>query len=132
MLLVLLALVVVAELLVQSMLWLVPDLFAADDAIDALAKLASSLVLIVIGFGWVSRRIERQADTFAVRDRSMLQADDGRATADAVDAMAGALESIAGAARHRAGARSWRHGAIAWRCGYLRSLEGRFGDEPAH
>ena len=125
MLLVLLALVVVAELLVQSMLWLVPDLFAADDAIGALAQLASSLVLIVIGFGWVSRRIERQADTFAVRDRSMLQADDGRATADAVDAMAGALESIAALHGIEPGRRSWRHGAIAWRCGYLRSLEGR-------
>ena len=125
MLLALLALVVVSELLVQSLVWSVPGLFPVDGPFGEVVGLLLSLVVIIIGFGWVSRRIERQADTFAVRDLSMQQSDDGRATPDAIESMAGALECISSLHGVEPGRRSWRHGAIAWRCGYLRTLTGR-------
>jgi STE24 endopeptidase len=125
MLLALLALVVASELLVRSLVWSVPGLLPADGAFGEAARLALSLVVIIIGFGWVSRRIERQADTFAVRDLTMQQSEDGRATSDAVESMAGALECISSLHGVEPGRRSWRHGAIAWRCGYLRTLTGR-------
>jgi Zn-dependent protease with chaperone function len=88
------------------------------------------VVLGLLLFGWVCRRFERQADTFAVQHLSGMGAGGGGDAAPLVSeeagrSMRGALESIAmlnTIDRHR---RSWRHGSIAWRQQYLKSIVGR-------
>jgi STE24 endopeptidase len=87
-------------------------------------------VLALLAFGWISRRIERQADTFAVQHLSRLQDDGtGRAsrfiTPQAVEAMHGALGLIARLNNVDPHRPSWRHGSIAWRQAYLASIIGR-------
>lgn len=83
-----------------------------------------ALLAWVLGFGWVSRRAERQADTFATQHLSR-GSTDGRITADAVDAMVDALQRVAQLNHIRTRRRDWRHGSIAWRQSYLRTLVGR-------
>jgi Zn-dependent protease with chaperone function len=97
-----------------------------------LAAFASELALGLALFGWVSRRFERQADTFAVKHLSMVEHSDEieaastpQVSPNAVAAMDGALDAIArlnGIPQHRP---SWRHGSIAWRRAHLRSILGR-------
>ena len=83
-------------------------------------------------FGWVSRRAERQADTFAVQHLTRssdepLQDGHGRLLIgrDAVSAMVGALEQVARLNHIRPTRRNWRHGSIAWRQHYLKTLVGK-------
>ncbi|MEM7627768.1 MAG: M48 family metallopeptidase [Planctomycetota bacterium] len=94
------------------------------------------LALWAVLFGWVSRRIERQADTFAARHMAAVYAEhqtsDQRAapaaeTFDerAVGTMVGALQRVADLNHITTTRRSWRHGSIAWRQRYLRSLIGQ-------
>jgi len=83
-----------------------------------------ALAAWLLAFGWVSRRVERQADTFAAQHLSR-DAPDGRITADAADAMAGALRQVAVLNHMRPTRRDWRHGSIAWRQAYLKTLVGR-------
>ncbi|MFK7789198.1 MAG: M48 family metallopeptidase [Phycisphaeraceae bacterium] len=89
--------------------------------------------LIALGaFGWVSRRIERQADVFAVRHLAMnSEAKQYNAQAQqifddtALQTMVHALQRVSElnhAPTHR---KSWRHGSIAWRQDHLRSLVGK-------
>jgi STE24 endopeptidase len=77
--------------------------------------------LALFGFGWVSRRFERQADAFAVQ---YLSRADGHAAATpgAVSAMREALLSVAESAGIDPHKSSWRHGSIAWRRGNLARL----------
>lgn len=108
---------------------------------------AAGLALWAWQFGWVSRRIERQADTFAARhltpppeasleDPSAGGGSDraenaganpasGRFDAQAVLTMIGALQRVADLNHVAATRRSWRHGSIAWRQRHLRSLIGQ-------
>jgi len=82
----------------------------------------------LLAFGWVSRRYERQADTFAVQHLSGLAADsgaDGDVTDEAVGAMYDALGGVARLNAVEPTRRSWRHGSIAWRQAYLRSIIGK-------
>jgi len=119
------------------------------------ANLATAGALVVgigawaVAFGYVSRRFERQADTFAVQHLAAKRAEaeahggagagrdgparaggasggGGAAVIDAgsVEAMAGALRSVASLNAAPAGRRSWRHGSIRWRVEYLQSLVG--------
>jgi Zn-dependent protease with chaperone function len=120
-----LALVIMAEFLVYLLSILAPGWFELAGPVGEMVHLAVALGFVLFGFGWTSRRIERHADTFAVRDLCSLNPEGTRVTDDAIEAMAGSLEGIA--ALHGIDPRrwSWRHGAIAWRCGYLRSLSGR-------
>ncbi|MEM1212368.1 MAG: M48 family metallopeptidase [Planctomycetota bacterium] len=101
--------------------------------------LIASIALWLAGFGWVSRRFERQADTFAARHMSevleepeeMPAAPDGvlkRFTGRGVSAMAGALQRVADLNHIRPTRWEWRHGSIAQRQRNLRALEGA----PAH
>jgi Zn-dependent protease with chaperone function len=97
-------------------------------------------------FGWVSRRFERQADTFAVqhlaRERAQLAAEavgdhpppDRRIHVDplAADAMISALQQVAELNHMNVGRptflqklTAWRHGTIPWRQAYLRGLIGQ-------
>jgi len=105
---------------------------------------AGGLVVVfglwAIAFGWVSRRFERQADTFAVRHLSRhypkppgVGADDGEMpgrdvdhiTAEAVEIFCEALTRVAALSHQPLDRPSWRHGSIAWRIAYLRSLVGQ-------
>lgn len=89
-----------------------------------LGTLAGAVAAWALGFGWVSRRIERQADTFAVvhlareRDDDTIQAGDAQTMIDA-------LQHVAELNHIRTERHSWRHGSIKWRQDYLKQLGGR-------
>ena len=87
---------------------------------------ATALVLggTLLGFGWVSRRFERQADAFAAKAMS-LDAERNPApvvTPEGVDAMGSALMEVSGSNGVPSRRFSWRHGSIASRVLHLRSL----------
>ena len=95
---------------------------------------AAQLGLGLFVFGWISRRFERQADTFAVQhlsglnDPAVVASSANTAVAvqpQAVHAMCGALDSIARLNTINIHRPSWRHGSIAWRMNYLMSIIGR-------
>ena len=95
------------------------------------ALAAAGAGLWVLGFGWVSRRVERQADTFAARHMAERHEDPNRDDAarllfDArsVHRMTGALQSVADLNHIPVRKPSWRHGSIASRQAYLRGLVG--------
>lgn len=90
--------------------------------------LAAQVGLALAVFGWISRRFERQADTFAVQHLSGLGAEAAApdvVTVDAVDAMRDALGRIAQLNTIDPRRSSWRHGSIAWRQAYLAELPGQ-------
>jgi Zn-dependent protease with chaperone function len=95
------------------------------------AATALELVAALLVFGWVCRRFERQADTFAVQHLSGLggrapAADAGpRIEPGAVATMRGALDTIARLNAVDPDRPSWRHGSIAWRRAYLEDLVGK-------
>ncbi len=89
-------------------------------------------------FGWVSRRIERQADTFAVQHLAGEKPEPARnaaghvlVDAESVQTMVAALQAVADLNHIPPGRRSWRHGSIAWRQRYLRRLVGQRVDRLA-
>lgn len=121
----LLATVALADWLIFLLAWLFPPLLASGDPSNDLVQVGLVLVLVFILFGWVSRRFERQADTFAVQHLSHVESGASTVTRESVESMGGALRSIA--ALHAMDPRrsSWRHGSIAWRCRYLQALPGQ-------
>ena len=96
---------------------------------DAL-MMGVSIVGWLLGFGWISRRFERQADAFAVRHLSISGAlPDLPVSSIKVDkasamTMVNALEQVCRLNNLDRSGRSWRHGSIRWRQQYLRSLVG--------
>jgi STE24 endopeptidase len=87
----------------------------------------------LLTFGWVSRRFERQADTFAVQHlvQQRTTTDDPSnpsapriVDAQAVGTMVLALEQVSCFNHMATTRRSWRHGSIAWRQAYLNALIG--------
>ncbi len=100
----------------QDPIW--PDVIATAGALPVAAFL----------FGWISRRLERQADTFAVQHLAGEAAVPG--TMPIIDTpsaatMADALGSVASLNAISRNRRSWRHGSIAWRQDYLMQLVGQ-------
>lgn len=91
------------------------------DVVAAVLMLAGA-VLWALAFGWISRRFERQADTFAAKH--LTPADSDRITDEAAGTMAGALLAVAHLNHAPTDRKSWRHGSIDWRVDYLRSLVG--------
>ncbi len=102
---------------------------------------AGQLVVVIVAlvtwlpvFGWVSRRFERQADTFAVqhlaRERAALENRPGPVVidGDSVATMQDALQAVADLNYIPRQRKSWRHGSIAWRQEYLATLVGRRAD----
>jgi len=102
-------------------------------------------------FGWISRRFERQADTFAVQHMTSSElsapptpkpkAEQSEAadhppqdtptptiTPDAANAMISALQHVAELNHIPVERKSWRHGSIRWRQDYLRTLVGQHPD----
>lgn len=110
--------------------------------------LTGQFVALLVIFGWISRRFERQADTFAVEhlsrtwretdrdshepkeaDKALEMGDCERVGSDrilpeAVATMCSALQSVAELNAIDPNRPSWRHGSIAWRQSYLHSLIG--------
>jgi STE24 endopeptidase len=95
----------------------------------SMALVALGVVAVLVAFGWVSRRFERQADTFAARHLSAStehgSGEPGRITAEAAATMSSALETIARLNAVPQRRRSWRHGSIAWRQANLERIVGR-------
>ena len=101
-----------------------------------LAGTALALVTWGLIFGWISRRFERQADTFAVQHLAMSRARsqgmiDHNTVVDAasVQTMVDALGHVAALNCIDIHKRSWRHGSIAWRQRYLTTLIGQRVDQ---
>ncbi|MCH2132280.1 MAG: M48 family metalloprotease [Phycisphaerales bacterium] len=92
---------------------------------DSLLQLGVLLVVLWVGFGWISRRFEQQADAFAVQHLSRSDAETELVTVEAVTTMIGTLQAIATLNGDRIRRHSWRHGSIAWRCGNLARLAGQ-------
>lgn len=88
---------------------------------------AAGIVAVLVLFGWVSRRFERQADVFAVAHLDAAAGDEtGAVFSEAsVDTVCGTLARIARLNAVAPTRSSWRHGSIAWRQAYLRSVTGR-------
>lgn len=91
-----------------------------------------TFAIALLAFGWVSRRIERQADVFAVRHLAMTSEDKqhdaiGKQVFDdtAVHTMVHALQRVSELNHAPVHRKSWRHGSIAWRQEHLRSLVGK-------
>ncbi|MFW6062348.1 MAG: M48 family metallopeptidase [Planctomycetota bacterium] len=80
-----------------------------------------------LGFGWLSRRFERQSDVMAAHLSDPQP--DGRITPRGAYAFATALEEVArlnGSSRTQ---RNWRHGSVAFRVNYLLQLAARGGNK---
>lgn len=113
--------------LATEVLMRLADLSLWQGEMVALSLVAMSFA---VGFGWVSRRFERQSDVMAAWVSS--QDDDVEFAGDVVTprgaaVMADALEAVAGLNGMRTGARNWRHGSIAWRVSYVLWLGNRYG-----
>jgi len=119
------ATVVVAQWCLELLFWINPGMFVESGGRGALLQVVVLLAVVFILFGWISRRFERQADTFAVQHLTRLEQGRDEVTSSSVEAMADALGSIAALQAVDPGRRSWRHGSIAWRCGYLHTLVGQ-------
>ena len=96
-------------------------LFGADDWVADSVAAVSLVAAWMFGFGWLSRRFERQSDVIAAwtSDPSGQGASDGRISPEGAAVFAGALQRIAqlnGICPHR---RNWRHGSIHWRASYI-------------
>ncbi len=95
------------------------------------AESVAVVAIALASFGWISRRFERQADTFAVQHLSAHQSPEAdTAAADlvterAVATMRHALGRIAVLNAVPPTRRSWRHGSIRWRQVYLETLVGK-------
>lgn len=123
-------------------------LLASSDAplgtsprVDLFGSVMAVVVLFAV-FGWVSRRFERQADTFAVQHLSQyslvadgeseLELEAGSSkptcptiTVESVQTMQQTLHTIARLQAVPLTRHSWRHGSIAFRSKYLASLIGQ-------
>jgi STE24 endopeptidase len=136
----------IAETLVSAAIPGVKDLLfpwpALHEKATHLLQAESFLMIIVSAitlalwapiFGWVSRRFERQADTFAVEHFATQHASvDSLAVISEHDAqaMVGALDAVANLNAIPVTQKSWRHGAIRWRQDYLLSLIGKHVGSP--
>ncbi len=100
-----------------------------------LVALVPSAAAALLGFGYVSRRFEWQADAFAAAHLSRRLGPDGggRIAPEAVAAMSGALCLVADAAGVPSDRFTWRHGSIAHRRERLDALVGERADRlPIH
>lgn len=118
------------ETLATSGGWGAGRLFLDHPELAACLAIGATVVSWVAAFGWVSRRFERQADTFAVAHLARRQTP-GTPVSRApliddrsVGVVTQALQQVADLNHVPTSRRSWRHGSIAWRQTYLRRLVG--------
>lgn len=89
--------------------------------------LTETVILLLLGvtwawgFGWISRRFERQSDVIAAWASGQRRADDdpGRITQEGAAAFAQALERVGQLNGIPPRQRNWRHGSIAHRVSYV-------------
>jgi len=103
---------------------------AAADLLAAVApsaQWAGSITCVALlvaawsfGFGWISRRFERQSDVIAASAGRGGQ--DGRVEPESAAVFAHALQQVAMLNAMPTTQHNWRHGSIAARVGYLRHL----------
>ena len=103
---------------------------ATEQKARSVLAIGGALAIWAVVFGWVSRRVERQADTFAVQHLTR-QRNLGTIDAEAVQTMVGALQQVADLNHMHTGRRNWRHGSITWRQNHLRTLVGQLVERPA-
>ncbi|MCZ6835481.1 MAG: M48 family metallopeptidase, partial [Planctomycetota bacterium] len=136
MVLCLIALLAISDyLVVTPIVWMMGGWEELSTDIELWVDMALSagiLVTVLLGFGWVSRRFERQADTFAAQHLSGMakpgERSSGEAwviTQDAVNSLQRALLTICRLHSVDPNRRSWRHGSISWRVEYLQSIVGK-------
>jgi STE24 endopeptidase len=111
--------------------------FVAIEGVGVVATIA----FWTLGFGWVSRRFERQADLYGARcvtpdatkcdrpcgvhlDEEQAAPTDGRICSTAASVFASALHRVAALNGIPTEERSWRHSSIASRIRFLTSLAG--------
>ena len=100
-----------------------------DSASAEAAALGTAAAAWLVGFGWVSRRVEAQADAHAAAAGS---GDGARFTPGGVAAISAALARVSNLAGSRENRRSYRHGSIASRrAALLRLLDHPDGEAPA-
>ncbi len=118
----------------NSIINLVPDGYGTYETAIELASMPAFIVWPAL-FGYISRRFERQADTFAVKHLAIDNNDKNNTNdaaannnividASAVAAMSDALSSVASLNHTPTNKHSWRHGSTDWRIAYLNSLKG--------
>ncbi len=127
--------VISASLLLVDVVFIATAWATDTEVIDAatqqwidLALIGGAAALTLLGFGWISRRFERQADVFAVQHLSGMNAPhEAELAVDdvAVETMSDALTAVAELNAIDADRWSWRHGSIAQRRTYLRSITGQ-------
>lgn len=100
-----------------------------DDWTVDILSLAVLLAAWGIGFGYLSRRFERQSDVLAAWavDRPSAGEDDGRITPEGAATFAWALQRVAQLNGIPQGQFNWRHGSIAKRVRYVLHLGGTGG-----
>jgi Zn-dependent protease with chaperone function len=91
------------------------------DMVTTLLGIACAGGVWLLGFGWLSRRMERQADSFAAAHMAKINGHQRIEPEDAY-AMIQALSDVARLNHVRPDRKSWRHGSIAWRQANLQSL----------
>jgi|GEM_PF-489016 len=105
--------------------WLEPIIpYVKDQQTLQLTVVIATLLVWALMFGWISRRFERQADTFAVAhlaERDAAQSPT-QVTPQAVAGMIDALQHVADLNQIPTSKGSWRHGSILWRQAYLAGL----------
>ncbi len=90
--------------------------------------LAPFLLVIVFGgfgFGWISRRFERQCDVVAAWVGGMdgqVEEGDGKITQQGAAVFSQALQRVGQLNGVALGQRNWRHGSIGWRVSYILQL----------
>ncbi|MFP4052660.1 MAG: M48 family metallopeptidase [Phycisphaerae bacterium] len=104
--------------------------------LDATTALASAVAVLAtvwaLGFGWISRRFERQSDVLAAWVMSRQLAPDpdmvgDRVTPQGARVFADALEQVAILNGMSFRKFNWRHGSIAWRVNHILNLGARGG-----
>ncbi len=91
----------------------------------AAAAMVTLLVVWAVGFGWLSRRFERQADVIAAWSGGPgldQRPDPDRITAEGSAAFASALEEVARLNYIQRDRFNWRHGPIGWRVAHVLHL----------
>ncbi|MBI1372759.1 MAG: M48 family metalloprotease [Phycisphaera sp.] len=129
------------QLAAESLGWRMPETWEQDPNVQVPIIFVLTMGFAVV-FGYISRRFERQADTFAVQHMTERLGDPaapGVITAEAVHVVTEALTQVAKMNHIPLGRPStiweamtpmnWRHGSIPWRIAYLDTLVGQRVDD---